>query len=120
MRVPRAAWAGVAIAAALTTTACSSDWGDSELVIRYDGTHRGKVAACSDIARARAVVEDQPGSSGTGVVDEVQLEELETDTWEINAQLTLGQPYSWRCTVTIDREARTMEADVRSFEVTSR
>lgn len=116
----RAAWAAVVIAAVLATTGCSSDWADSEMVIRYDGTHRGKVAACADIARARVVSEGHPGSSGTGVVDEVRLEELETGSWEIDAQLRLGQPYSWRCIVTIDREARTMEADVRSFEVATR
>ena len=73
-----------------------------------------------DIARARVVSEGHPGSSGTGVVDEVRLEELETGSWEIDAQLRLGQRYSWRCIVTIDREARTMEADVRSFEVATR
>ena len=119
MRVPRAAWAAVVVAAALTT-GCSSDSADSELVIRYDGAHRGKVAACSDIVRARVVAEGHPGSSGTGGVDEVRLDEVDTDTWEINAQLKLGQRYSWRCIVTIDREARTMEADVRSFEVAIR
>ena len=113
----RAASFALILVAALALSGCTPDWGESDLVVSYYGPHRGKVAACAELS-AFQVGNDIENASGLLTVDEVRLQETAPSQWEITAQTRVERDISpeWSCTVTVDVENKTMEADLHTFD----
>ena len=99
---------------------CSPDWGESTLRIEYYESDRGKVSACAELS---ASVEHRVEKAAPRLIEvkDVEVNAATGGVWEIGGMTLVhrssgDEHYSWTCQVTIDRDRRTLDAELLSFQ----